>query len=112
MPLRRFYGLLNTMNYVLILAGPIVVALAAFTTYASMVRIGAVSLHSALGPRPPWHRRHEPGGSPSARLCIQLRLRLVSCLKGPAAGTSESATCCCAFRTLLIVYDAIWQQTF
>ena len=34
----RFYGLLNTMNYVLILAGPIVVALAAFTTYASMVR--------------------------------------------------------------------------
>ena len=30
------------MNYVLILAGPIVVALAAFTTYASMVRSHAV----------------------------------------------------------------------
>ena len=36
--MRRFYGLLNTLNYVLILAGPILVALSAFTTYASMVR--------------------------------------------------------------------------
>jgi hypothetical protein len=41
--MRRFYGLLNTLNYVLILAGPILVALSAFTTYASMVRTRSTS---------------------------------------------------------------------
>ena len=35
---RRLYGLLNTLNYVLILAGPIVVALVGFSTFAVMVR--------------------------------------------------------------------------
>ncbi len=36
--LHRLYGLLNTLNYVLILAGPILVALAGFSTFAGMVR--------------------------------------------------------------------------
>ena len=43
----RFYGLLNTLNYVLILAGPILVALSAFTTYASMVCAGPNCFFSA-----------------------------------------------------------------
>ncbi len=43
------------MNYVLILAGPIDVALAAFSTYASMVRTGAVLPCAACEPLPPKH---------------------------------------------------------
>ena len=38
MLVRRLYGLLNTLNYVLILAGPILVALAGFSTFAAMAR--------------------------------------------------------------------------
>ncbi len=44
----RLYGLLNTLNYVLILAGPILVALAGFSTYAAMVRATFVTRFSAL----------------------------------------------------------------
>ena len=49
------------MNYVLILAGPIVVALAAFSTYASMVRTGVVFPCSAYETHPPKNCRHVQG---------------------------------------------------
>ena len=44
--MHRLYGLLNTLNYVLILAGPILVALAGFSTFAVMVR----TFYPSIGP--------------------------------------------------------------